>query len=112
MRITIRFSRFSLRPGLSDPSGRTAFTIYFRPAISGTGDNVWNKNRRTRKKIHSFSFYLLFSMIVLVMYIVGFLTINDYLYTKDNFDPGFLQEKRRKYSRPGMTREPATGFSW
>lgn len=51
-------------------------------------------------------------MIVLVMYIVGFLTINDYLYTKDNFDPGFLQEKRRKYSRPGMTREPATGFSW
>jgi signal transduction histidine kinase/HAMP domain-containing protein len=34
----------------------------------------------------SFSFYLLCSMIVLVLCIVGFLTINDYLYTKDNFD--------------------------
>jgi signal transduction histidine kinase/HAMP domain-containing protein len=34
----------------------------------------------------SFSFYLLGSMIVLVLCIVGFLTINDYLYTKDNFD--------------------------
>jgi len=34
----------------------------------------------------SFSFYLLCSMIVLVLCIVGFLTINDYLYTKANFD--------------------------
>jgi signal transduction histidine kinase/HAMP domain-containing protein len=34
----------------------------------------------------SFSFYLLCSMIVLVLCIVGFLTINDYLYTKDNFE--------------------------
>ena len=34
----------------------------------------------------SFSFYLLFSMIVLVLCIVGFLTINDYIYTKNNFD--------------------------
>ena len=39
-----------------------------------------------RKKIRSFSFYLLFSMIVLVVCVVGFLTINDYLYTKNNFD--------------------------
>lgn len=38
------------------------------------------------KTKRSFSFYLLCSMIVLVLCIVGFLTINDYLYTKDNFD--------------------------
>jgi two-component system sensor histidine kinase BarA len=39
-----------------------------------------------KKTKRSFSFYLLCSMIVLVLCIVGFLTINDYLYTKDNFD--------------------------
>ena len=39
-----------------------------------------------KKKIRSFSFYLMFSMIILILCIVGFLTINDYLYTKDNFD--------------------------
>jgi signal transduction histidine kinase len=38
------------------------------------------------KKIRSFSFYLLFSMVILILGIVGFLTINDYLYAKDNFD--------------------------
>ena len=39
-----------------------------------------------RKKGRSFSFYLLFSMVILILCIVGFLTINDYLYAKDNFD--------------------------
>jgi signal transduction histidine kinase len=39
-----------------------------------------------RKKIHSFSFNLLFSMAVLILCIVGLLTVNDYLYTKNNFD--------------------------
>jgi hypothetical protein len=39
-----------------------------------------------REKKRSFSFYLLSSMIILVLCIVGFLTINDYLYAKDNFD--------------------------
>jgi signal transduction histidine kinase/HAMP domain-containing protein len=39
-----------------------------------------------KKKTRSFSFYLLFSMIILVVCIVGFLTINDYLYTKNSFD--------------------------
>ncbi|MFA5266435.1 MAG: HAMP domain-containing protein [Methanoregula sp.] len=39
-----------------------------------------------KKKKRSFSFYLLCSMIVLVLCIVGFLTITDYLYTRDNFD--------------------------
>ncbi|WP_424026774.1 PAS domain-containing protein [Methanoregula sp.] len=34
----------------------------------------------------SFSFYLLLFMVILVISIVGFQTINDYLYTKDNFD--------------------------
>jgi PAS domain-containing protein len=34
----------------------------------------------------SFSFYLLLFMVVLVICIVGFLTVNAYLYTKDNFD--------------------------
>jgi PAS domain-containing protein/uncharacterized protein (UPF0333 family) len=34
----------------------------------------------------SFSFYLLLFMVILVISIVGFLTINDYLYTKNNFD--------------------------
>jgi HAMP domain-containing protein len=43
------------------------------------------QNQETMIK-RSFSFYLLCSMIVLVLCIVGFLTINDYLYTKNNFD--------------------------
>jgi signal transduction histidine kinase len=34
----------------------------------------------------SFSFYLLLFMVILVISIVGFQTISDYLYTKDNFD--------------------------
>ena len=41
-------------------------------------------NDRTTKR--SFSFYLLCSMILLILCIVGFLTVNDYLYTKDNFE--------------------------
>lgn len=39
-----------------------------------------------QKRTRSFSLYLLFSMVILILCIVGFLTINDYLYTKDNFD--------------------------
>jgi signal transduction histidine kinase/HAMP domain-containing protein len=38
------------------------------------------------KKVRSFSFYLIFSMVILILCIVGFLTINDYLYTKQNYD--------------------------
>lgn len=34
----------------------------------------------------SFSFYLLLFMVILVISIVGFQTINDYIYAKDNFD--------------------------
>jgi signal transduction histidine kinase len=45
-----------------------------------------DEKQQDAKKIRSFSFYLLFSMIVLILCIVGFLTINDYLYTRDNFD--------------------------
>jgi signal transduction histidine kinase/HAMP domain-containing protein len=44
------------------------------------------QKQQGKEKIHSFSFYLMFSMIVLILCIVGFLTINDYLYTKNNFD--------------------------
>jgi signal transduction histidine kinase len=35
---------------------------------------------------HSFSRYLLICMIVLVLCVVGFLTVNNYLYAKNNFD--------------------------
>ncbi|NMB79781.1 MAG: PAS domain-containing protein [Methanomicrobiales archaeon] len=35
---------------------------------------------------HSFSRYLLLCMMVLVLCVVGFLTVNDYLYTKQNFN--------------------------
>ena len=38
------------------------------------------------KKVRSFSFYLIFSMVILVLCIVGFLSVNDYLYTKQNYD--------------------------
>jgi PAS domain S-box-containing protein len=34
----------------------------------------------------SFSFYLLLFMVILIISIVGFQTVNDYLYTRDNFD--------------------------
>jgi HAMP domain-containing protein/signal transduction histidine kinase len=37
-------------------------------------------------KVRSFSFYLLFSMVILILCIVGFLTINDYIYTRQNYD--------------------------
>jgi len=43
-------------------------------------------NDREKGKKRSFSYYLLFSMIILVLCIVGFLTVNDYIYTRDNFD--------------------------
>lgn len=43
-------------------------------------------NQPDTKKTRSFSVYLLVSMIVLILCIVGFLTINDYLYTKANFE--------------------------
>ncbi len=39
-----------------------------------------------KKKTHSFSRYLLFFMVILILCIVGFLAINDYLYAKDSFD--------------------------
>lgn len=45
-----------------------------------------NQQQRQSKKNRSFSVYLLFSMVVLILCVVGFLTINDYLYTKDNLD--------------------------
>lgn len=41
---------------------------------------------KVRPTKRSFSFYLLCSMILLILCIVGFLTVNDYLYTKDNFE--------------------------
>jgi signal transduction histidine kinase len=45
-----------------------------------------DQKTQDKKKKRSFSFYLLISIIVIVLCIVGFLTINDYLYTKNNFD--------------------------
>jgi len=38
------------------------------------------------RKTRSFSVILLFYMILLVLCIVGFMTVNDYLYTKNNFE--------------------------
>jgi len=38
------------------------------------------------QKTRSFSFILLLYMILLVLCVVGFMTVNDYLYTKNNFD--------------------------
>ena len=43
-------------------------------------------DQQDKKIKRSFSFYLLCSMIFLVLCTIGFLTINDYLYTRDNFD--------------------------
>ena len=62
------------------------------------------------KKIRSFSFYLLFSMIVLVLCIVGFLTINDYLYTRDNFEreSHLLQVQTEQNIRESLLYKDAT----
>ena len=38
------------------------------------------------RKTRSFSLILLLYMILLVLCVVGFMTVNDYLYTKNNFD--------------------------
>jgi len=44
------------------------------------------KDQQPARKKRSFSFLLLLYMILLVLCVVGFMTINDYLYTKNNFD--------------------------
>jgi hypothetical protein len=38
------------------------------------------------QKTRSFSLILLLYMILLVLCVVGFMTVNDYFYTKNNFD--------------------------
>jgi len=38
------------------------------------------------QKKRSFSFIIIFYLILLILCIVGFMTVNDYLYTKDNFE--------------------------
>ncbi len=46
----------------------------------------WRQRIKPRRMNRSFSFYLLLFMVVLVICIVGLLTVNAYLYTKDTFD--------------------------
>jgi signal transduction histidine kinase/HAMP domain-containing protein len=50
------------------------------------GDQRMETNNKPPGKVRSFSFYLFFSMIVLILCVVGFLTLNDYLYTRQNYD--------------------------
>ncbi len=61
-------------------------------------------------KKRSFSLYLLFSMIVLVLCIVGFLTINDYIYTKNNFEreSSLLQIQTEQNIRGSLLYKDAT----
>lgn len=58
----------------------------------------------------SFSFYLLCSMILLILCIVGFLTVNDYFYTKDNFDreSHLLQVQTEQNIRGALSYKDAT----
>jgi PAS domain-containing protein len=66
--------------------------------------------KRDNGKKRSFSFYLLFSMIVLILCIVGFLTINDYFYTRDNFDreSHLLQVQTEQNIREALIYKDAT----
>ena len=52
-----------------------------------------NKTDRPAQKIRSLSIILLLYMVLLVICVVGFMTVNDYIYTKNNFDreAGLLQ---------------------
>ena len=45
-----------------------------------------NKTDKPVQKIRSLSIILLLYMILLVLCVVGFMTVNDYIYTKNNFD--------------------------
>jgi len=66
--------------------------------------------QRDKGKKRSFSYYLLFSMIVLILIIVGFLTINDYLYTRDNFnrESHLLQAQTEQNIRESLLYKDAT----
>jgi PAS domain S-box-containing protein len=46
-----------------------------------------------RKTNRSFSFYLLIFMVFLIVCIVGLLTVNAYLFTKENFDREYLNQE-------------------
>jgi signal transduction histidine kinase len=63
-----------------------------------------------RKTKPSFSLYLLASMILLILFIVGFLTVNDYLYTKDNFEreSHLLQVQTEQNIRGSLSYKDAT----
>jgi len=62
------------------------------------------------EKARSFSFYLLISMIVLILCVVGFLTLNDYLYTRQNYDheQHLLQVQTEQNIRGAMQLKDAT----
>jgi PAS domain S-box-containing protein len=54
------------------------------PGMRKSGVMVMQKNPRVTNR--SFSFYLLIFMVLLIVCIVGLLTVNAYLFTKENFD--------------------------
>lgn len=66
------------------------------------------QQQQENKKTRSFSFYLLFFMVILILCIVGFLTINDYLYTKDKLDGEsyLLQVQNRISGEHSFSRMP------
>jgi signal transduction histidine kinase/HAMP domain-containing protein len=63
-----------------------------------------------KKAKRPFSFFLLCSMVLLILCIVGFLTINDYLYTKSNFDreSHLLQVQTEQNIRGSLSYKDAT----
>lgn len=63
-----------------------------------------------RQPRRSFSFFLLCSMIILIMFIVSFLTINDYVFTRDNFEreSHLLQVQTEQNIRGSLTFKDAT----
>lgn len=63
-----------------------------------------------RKPKRSFSLYLLSSMIILILFIVGFLTVNDYIFTKENFEreSHLLQVQTEQNIRGSLSYKDAT----
>ena len=54
--------------------------------MDNPGNTTMDPTKKFPKNSRPFSFYLLLSMVILVICIVGFLTVNDYFYTRNNFN--------------------------
>ena len=78
--------------------------------MDNPGNTTMDPTKKFPKNSRPFSFYLLLSMVILVICIVGFLTVNDYFYTRNNFnqESHLLQVQTEQNIRGAMRLEDYT----